>query len=107
MNRFRVSLLRTVPAAPAPPPGMLDGPAHCAEAHRLRGEYIRRLAAFNVAARRCEQIVHIGMDRRAAEATWSAFVESCATSRAAWAAYRSHIAAHGCKRALESIPEAA
>ena len=74
------------------------GPVDCEQRFRLRAEYIERLAEFNAAAARHQNISRVGMSGPAAEASWRNVQEKCAASNAAWARYRQHLSAHGCRR---------
>jgi hypothetical protein len=71
----------------------------CGENRQLRQEYIEELAAFNAAAARHRLAIRVGMQGPSFESSWAKFQERCASSREAWARYRKHVSAHGCRRA--------
>jgi hypothetical protein len=95
---FRPHSIAAVPSARAFP-GVEAAPgADCAERFQLREEYIRRLGEFNETAARHRMVVQAGMAGPVADRSWRSLQDACAASRAAWARYRKHLAAHACKR---------
>jgi hypothetical protein len=104
---FRPSSSIFAPASVATRNTAYDGHADCGDRFRLRADYIHRLAEFNEVAARHRIVVRTGLEGPAAEASWRKFREACAASNAAWARYRKHLSAHGCKQGAVEMASAA
>jgi len=94
-----LSIVRSLPEQPRSLSVVAEeGTCGCAENLRLRQAYIDRLAEFNHAAGLHRVVRRAGVAGIAFDRSWRKFQDGCVSSHEAWARYRQHVAAHGCKR---------
>ncbi len=96
-------ILQIVPSHPATtctgnPEDLCFYPGPCADNLHLRQDYMDALSEFNAAAKAHNVVLKTGLQGAAFETSWRKLRERSADSHAAWSRYRTHVAAHGCKR---------